>query len=362
MKLFCSALDPSGNRHLSKLLKEGEERGKQLSYTGLFSSQLTSKRGAPILPTEELAVMGFWELLPKLSLFRRALREGVEGALQADKVLLIDAPSFNLRLAEEIHRKGGKRPPIYYYILPKVWAWKRERIRKVEELTDFQLYIFPFERLFWKRGIYIGNPILEEVECPSKELLYRRKESRIIAFLPGSRPMEIKRLMPLFRELNRRLVQKGFEGELVVPLHLFPPPREIYGDISQFILSTSPRDSLRKARFGFICSGTATLEGALTGLPLALLYRASWVDYWIGRTFVTGISHIGLANIIGEFEGWGELHPEYLQKFPIEELVQLPFSPNFSAAHTSALRLWDYFQKPATPNLLPLLFNPNSPT
>lgn len=355
MKLFCSALDPSGNRHLSKLLKKGEERGVEFQYTGLFSSHLTSPRGAPLLPTEELAVMGFLELLPKLPLLRRALREGVEEALQADKVLLIDAPSFNLRLAAGICRRGGKRPPIYYYILPKVWAWKRKRIQIVEEFTDFQLYIFPFERHFWKRGVYIGNPILEEVEYPSKELLHRRQESKIIAFLPGSRPMEIKRLMPLFRELNRRLAKKGFEGELVVPPHLFPPPRELYGDISQFILSTSTRESLRRARFGFICSGTATLEGALTGLPLALLYRASWVDYWIGRTFVTNISHVGLANIIGEFEGWGELHPEYLQKFPVEELIHLPLSPNFSAAYTSALRLWDYFQKPATPNLLPLL-------
>jgi lipid-A-disaccharide synthase len=344
MKILVSALDPSGNLHLKKVV---EKLPPSIQMGGVFSPEIGKE---PTFPNTQLNVMGFVNVLPKLKTARQMATTLTQVAPQFDKVLLIDAPSFNLPLAKAIKRESPSTP-IYYYILPKVWVWKRGRIAKVEQFTDRQFYIFPFEREFWKRGEYLGNPLLDILPPPNS---LTRNPTKI-AFLPGSRPGEIKNLMPLFRELNRKLEKEGFQGEVVIPPHLYPHRQQLYGDLKGFTISQNPYYTLLTCRFAYICSGTATLEAVLLGTPMTLLYKANRLDYFLAKLLLRGVKYVGLANIIAHREGWGEVHREYIQYFPIGELLQLPHTADPLHFQKWAEKLRSYFQTGSSTQLAKIL-------
>jgi len=302
-KILVSALEPSANLHLGEILKRGK-----LEITGIFDKRF----GNPVIDGNEFNVMGFFDVLPKIKLAKKAIEELSDMAGEADKVLLIDAPSFNLRLAKRIKEKHPQKE-IIYYILPKVWAWKKGRIKEVNAYVDKKAYIFPFEREIWSDGIYVGNPLLDEITEFRDD-----KEYGNIAFLPGSRKSEIKSLMPVFRELKKKIDKKAI---LVVPEIYKNKLNEIYGNVEGFEIVYDARKALLKSDFAYICSGTATLEAAIIGTPFVLMYKARWIEYLIARA-VVDLKYVGLANIIFEKEGFGEFHKEYLQKFDIEKLIR----------------------------------------
>jgi len=302
-KILVSALEPSANLHLGEILKRGK-----LEITGIFDKRF----GNPVIDGNEFNVMGFFDVLPKIKLAKKAIEELSDMAGEADKVLLIDAPSFNLRLAKRIKEKHPQKE-IIYYILPKVWAWKKGRIKEVNAYVDKKAYIFPFEREIWKDGTYVGNPLLDEITEFRDD-----KEYGNIAFLPGSRKSEIESLMPVFRELKKKIDKKAI---LVVPEIYKNKLNEIYGNVEGFEIVYDARKALLKSDFAYICSGTATLEAAIIGTPFVLMYKARWIEYLIARA-VVDLKYVGLANIIFEKEGFGEFHKEYLQKFDIEKLIR----------------------------------------
>ena len=302
-KILVSALEPSANLHLGEILKRGK-----LEITGIFDKRF----GNPVIDGNEFNVMGFFDVLPKIKLAKKAIEELSDMAGEADKVLLIDAPSFNLRLAKRIKEKHPQKE-IIYYILPKVWAWKKGRIKEVNAYVDKKAYIFPFEREIWSDGIYVGNPLLDEITEFRDD-----KEYGNIAFLPGSRKSEIKSLMPVFRELKKKIDKKAI---LAVPEIYKNKLNEIYGNVDGFEIVYDARKALLKSDFAYICSGTATLEAAIIGTPFVLMYKARWIEYLIARA-VVDLKYVGLANIIFEKEGLGEFHKEYLQKFDIEKLIR----------------------------------------
>ena len=253
MKVLVSAIEPSANLHLKELLKYGD-----FEIDGVFDKSL----GNPLIDGNEFNVMGFLDVLPKIKLAKKTIETLSEKAGEADKVLLIDAPSFNLRLAKKIKEKHPQKE-IVYYILPKVWAWKKGRIKDVNAYVDKKAYIFPFEKEIWKDGIYAGNPLLDEIKEFRDE-----KEYGNIAFLPGSRKSEIKALMPLFRELVKKTGKKAL---LAVPEIYKGKIEEIYGDVSGFEILYDTKKVLLKSDFAYICSGTATLESAIIGTPFVLM-------------------------------------------------------------------------------------------
>lgn len=298
MKLLVSALEPSSNLHFENLLRECGD----IEFVGIFDE----KFGAPLFSPKEFSVMGFVDALKKLFLAKRAINALVREAESCDKVLLIDAPAFNILLAKAI-KKLYPNKEIIYYILPKVWAWKSSRIAVVERYTDVQAYIFAFEKEFWKRGVFVGNPLMDEI----KEKKNAPTRSNITAFLPGSRKAEIVRLMPIFREVAAQL-----EGVKILAVPAFfddDAIKKLYGDISSFEIVRDAKYALLHASKAVVCSGTATLESALIGAPTLLVYIAKPIDYMIAKRFVTGLKHVGLANIIADFDGAEEIHPELLQ-------------------------------------------------
>lgn len=299
MKLLVSALEPSANVHLKFLLEAMEG----VEIAGIFDRRL----GEPLYGMDEFSVMGIVDVLAKYFKGKEAIAEMVSLAKHCDKVLLIDAPAFNIPLARAIKEKYPNKE-IIYYILPKVWAWKKRRAKLVDRYCDRLASIFPFERQFFQRAEYVGNPLLDEIHVKRQV----KDDVETIAFLPGSRKSEITRLMPVFRETVQAL--KGRRKLLVIPAFIQPEKiAEWYGDIGDFEVVQETHEAVAQSHFAFVCSGTATLETALIGTPFVLVYKARPLDYKIGRFFVK-LPHVGLANIIMDFEGKSPVHPEMFQE------------------------------------------------
>jgi len=336
MKILVSSLEPSANLHLGEILKK-----EQFEIVGIFDE----KFGNPLYSSKEFSVMGFIDVIPKIFKAKEAIKELAFLSKSCDKVLLIDAPSFNIPLAKEI-KKINPNIEIIYYILPKVWAWKKGRIKTINQFIDKKAYIFPFEKEYWKDS-YVGNPLLDEITTFRDNKIYNQ-----VAFLAGSRKSEIKSLMPIFREIAKKIEAKKV---LVIP-KIYENNLEIYGDISDFEISFDTHSTLLKSDFAYICSGTATLEAAIIGTPFVLMYKARQIEYLIAKTFVK-LNYVGLANIIFEKEGLEPYHKEYLQYFDIEALVNDYKNSNLIVWLEKSAKIKEILKFGSSENVIKLLKN-----
>ncbi len=306
MNLLVSALEPSANAHLEPIIK----KIKDIEISGIYDERF----GVALYKSSEFSVMGILDVIPKILKAKEAIKEMVFLAKEVDTVLLIDSPAFNIPLAKAIKKEYPDKK-IVYYILPKVWAWKKNRVKKVEAYCDVLASIFPFEDKFYSKSVYVGNPLLDEITlAKDSKINYDR-----VSFMPGSRKGEIKKLMPIFKELSKKIDKKK---SLIVPKFFKDKDlSKLYGDISDFEISYEVQETLSKSDFAFICSGTATLEAAIIGTPFVLAYKAKALDYFIGSRFVK-LSHVGLANIIMDFEQKDKMHLEFLQdEVTVENLL-----------------------------------------
>ncbi len=300
MKILVSALEHSANVHLESLLKHVDN----YELKGIFSKEL----GEPLVDMQEQAIMGFKDAIKSLPFFLKLANEMVELSKSCDKVLLIDSSGFNLPLAKKI-KKANPDIEIIYYILPQAWAWRKGRVKKLAKYCDKLLSIIPFEKEIYPKNAnikYVGHPLLDQIKKYKEQA---PKEIKNILFMPGSRKSEIKRLMPIFREVAKNLNKKA---TLAVPKHL-KNSLEIYGDIRGFKIEYDSKKALQEADFAFICSGTATLEAAIMGTPFILVYKAKSFDYFIAKMLVK-LNFIGLANIFFEKMGKEPMHPEFIQE------------------------------------------------
>lgn len=302
MKILVSALEHSANVHLRSVK---EHLSNDTEFIGIFDKEL----GESIIDLRSLAIMGFVDAIKKLRFFIKLNNRMLEMAKDADKVLLMDSSGFNLPLAKKIKKKYPDKE-IIYYILPQAWAWKKKRIPVLEKTIDRLASILPFEKEYYSKNApieYVGHPLLDQIK-EFKESI--NKDIRHIAFMPGSRKGEIRKLMPIFKEVRKRL---NIESTIVIPNHFSKEDiKEIYGDISDFNITHDAHKTLIEADFAFICSGTATLEASLIGIPFILSYIAKGLDYFIASKMVK-LEYIGLGNIMfSKFEGKA-LHPEFIQ-------------------------------------------------
>ena len=301
MKVLVCALETSSNIHLKALVKELDP---SIELMGIFDKEL----GDPTYDITQLAVMGFVDALKKLPSLLKINNEMVKLANKADKVLLMDSSGFNLPLAKKIKKKYPNKE-IIYYILPQAWAWKQKRIPKIEASCDTLCSILPFEKDYYnvKEMInYVGHPLLDEITNLKKTLTNRNK----IAFMPGSRRGEVSKLLPIYKEISKKIDK---EAILIIPAHFTDEYiNELYGDISEFTISRNAHETLEEVDFAFICSGTATLEAALIGTPFVLSYIAKSFDYFIVKNLIK-IKYIGLANIFFDKMGKEPIHKEFIQ-------------------------------------------------
>ncbi len=312
MKLLVSALEPSSNLHLKEVLKHT----KDIKLLGIFDKQI--KEGTPVYDISQMAIMGVMDALKKLRWFFKVADEMVALAAEVDKILLMDSSGFNLPLAKKL-KATYPHKEIIYYILPQVWASRPKRAQKLELYCDKLLGILPFETAYYQsKAQYVGHPLLDEITVHRDD----SQTKGCIAFMPGSRASEITRLMPIFLELRRKL------GNDIRPLLVIPPSfskdkiAKLYHGNREFEVVRNTHEALRRAEFAFICSGTATLEAALMGVPFTLAYIAKKVDFFIG-TKLLGIKQVGLANIILTHFNNTTLHHELLQeKVTVDNLLK----------------------------------------
>lgn len=312
MKILVSALEHSANVHLKSLKKELSE---DVEFIGIFDKAL----GDSIIDLRTVAIMGFVDAIKKLRFFFKLNSQMADLAEGADKVLLIDSSGFNLPLAKKIKKRYPDKE-IIYYILPQAWAWKKKRIPVLENTIDRLCSILPFEKDYYSKNApitYVGHPLLDQIKEFKNAL---NDEVKHVAFMPGSRKGEIRKLMPVFQELREKL---DIESTIVIPEHFSKEDiKELYGDISSFNISTNAHKTLYEADFAFICSGTATLEAALIGIPFVLSYIAKPLDYFIASRLVK-LSHIGLSNIMFSKFKNRDLHPEFIQdEVSVENLLK----------------------------------------
>jgi lipid-A-disaccharide synthase len=347
MKLLVCAMETSSNIHLKELKKYLND---DVELLGVFDKEL----GNPLYDLTALAIMGIVDALKKLRFFFKLRDELVELARNCDKVLLMDSSGFNLPLAKKL-RETYPDKEIIYYILPQAWAWKKGRVAKLEKYCTKLCSIIPFESEMYtdkEKITYVGHPLLDEIKDFKEELSQTNK----IAFMPGSRKTEIMNLMPIFRELIKKIPNK--EYILIIPSKFDDEYiKKIYGDISDFTISKNTHNTLKEAEYAFICSGTATLEAALIGTPFTLSYIAKKIDYFIGSIFVK-LNYVGLANIFFEKMGKPALHNEFLQEnVTLDNLLHDYQNMNKKLFFENSKILRDYLRNGSSRNVAKIIQN-----
>ncbi|SVA43227.1 uncharacterized protein METZ01_LOCUS96081, partial [marine metagenome] len=313
-KYFVVAGDPSGDIHGGKLISAIQNIEPDSSFVG-HGGDLMKESGMRILRhTNDLAIMGFVEVVRHLPRLIKIMRETIEAIsrLKPDRVILIDYPGFNLHLAKNIHRLGI---PITYFILPQAWAWRKKRIESMKKFLDQSISIFPFEQTWYEsQGLpthYIGHPFVERdhIGESSKEYHHRHNlndKYPILVLLPGSRQQEIKRHWPIFLKFVNILKT------------IIPNLQIVVGKAPNTTLSPIPNDfkidnNARKAMMigtaALVSSGTATLECAVENIPLIVCYKLSSFSWWLTRKMVN-VKYASMVNLIGN----EKIVPEYLQK------------------------------------------------
>jgi lipid-A-disaccharide synthase len=347
MKLLVCAMEASSNIHLKELKKYLND---DVELYGVFDKEL----GNPLYDLTALAIMGIVDALKKLRFFFKLRDELVTLAANCDKILLMDSSGFNLPLAKKL-RETYPNKEIIYYILPQAWAWKKGRVAKLEKYCSKLCSIIPFEGEMYSdknKITYVGHPLLDEIKDFKQELSNTNK----IAFMPGSRKTEISNLMPIFKELIKKIPNK--EYILIIPAKFDEEYiKKIYGDISTFTISKNTHEALKDSEYAFICSGTATLEAALIGTPFTLSYIAKKIDYFIGRMFVK-LNHVGLANIFFEKMGKPALHSEFLQEdVNLNNLLKDYENMNKKLFFENSRLLRDYLKNGSSQNVAKIIQN-----
>jgi lipid-A-disaccharide synthase len=319
ISIMLVAGEASGDAHASSLVGSLREAAPEVQFD-FFGSTGARMRAAgvdSIVKADELAILGLWEIGRALPKFWRAFGELKRAVTERkpDAVILVDWPDFNLRLARWLHRRGV---PVIYYISPQLWAWRSYRAHTVQRDVDLLLSILPFEKDWYAaRGItnveYVGHPLAGEVR-PSygREEFCRRNNldpaRPLVALLPGSRHKEIVRILPPMLEACNLISKHRAEVQFVLVVAPNRDPAEAQGILTQGAYGSSlkeslhvvhheTREALAAADAAAVASGTATLEAALLGTPLVIVYKESAINWHTLGSLITA-EHYGLANLI----------------------------------------------------------------
>jgi lipid-A-disaccharide synthase len=304
MRYYLIAGERSGDLHGGNLLRSLAKHDAGMVARGFGGDEMKSAGMELTVHFEKLAFMGLKAVLGNLgtiSLMLKLCKADIL-AFRPDVIILIDYGGFNMRIARFAKPEGLK---VFYYISPKVWAWNTGRARTLKSLVERMFCILPFEKEFYKQFDwdvdYVGNPVLDAVKAfqPDSTFMQRKKLSsskKVIALLPGSRRMELKRMIPVMAGVARKHPDYQFVVAAVrtLPKELYQPLENI-GNVTFVFESTY--DLLFVASAAIVTSGTATLETALFKVPQALIYRAGPIEISLFRLFAK-VRFIGLPNLI----------------------------------------------------------------
>ncbi len=310
--------EASGDAHAASLVRalRAATPEQQIDFFGSTGAQMRAAGVDSIVNADELAILGLWEIGQALPKFWRAFGELKRAATERkpDAVILVDWPDFNLRLARWLHRRGVR---VIYYISPQLWAWRSYRAHSVQRDVDLLLSILPFEKDWYAaRGMtrveYVGHPLTGEVRARYDRGEFCRRHDLnpalpLVTLLPGSRHKEIVRILPPMLEAATLISQTRPDAQFVV---MVAPNRDTsearaiiaagnHGSLkdSLRVIHHETREALAAADAAAVASGTATLEAALLGTPLVVVYKESAINWHALGSLIT-TEHYGLVNLI----------------------------------------------------------------
>ena len=318
MKYFIVAGEASGDLHASHLMHELKNYDDQADFL-CFGGELMQKEGGTLIKHyREMAYMGLMPVLLNLHKIKHnfSLAQSKLIEYYPDVLILVDYPGFNLPLAKFAKSKGIK---VFYYISPKIWAWKKRRVHKVKKYIDEMFTIFPFESEFYAKYDYkvryVGNPTVDELSRrPNQEQTFEEfigknklQNKPIIALLAGSRKQEIQRALPIMATVANQF--KDYQFVIAgAPSHNQQIYCQILGDQLIPVVFSQTCELLQQSTAALVTSGTATLETACLDIPQVICYRAELgIVAHIFRAIFVKIPFFSLVNLIAGREVVKEL-------------------------------------------------------
>ena len=326
MKYFIVTGEASGDLHASHLMLALREQDPEAEFRFFGGSYMQSVGGKMLRHYKTLAYMGFIPVLLHARTILKGLAQCKEAirSWQPDAVILVDYPGFNLKIAKYVKREGIC--PVFYYISPKIWAWKEHRIKQIRKGVDRMFSILPFEVDYYEHRhqypiCYVGNPTLDEVELYKQQgameydkllrLLRVKEGTRLITLLPGSRVQEIHNNLRRMLEAVRPLAEQNYTFVVCVAPGI---NERIYYEISEKVnvpvslIKDHTYDLLYHSHAALVTSGTATLETGLFNVPQVVCYYMSCGKLVnLGRRLFLKVRHISLVNLICDREVIPEL-------------------------------------------------------
>lgn len=310
MKYFLIAGEASGDLHASHLIESLKQQEPQAEFRFLGGDLMAAQAGTqPVIHYRDMAYMGFMDVikhLDKILGFLGTARRAID-EWRPDALILVDYPSFNLKVAKYAHNLGI---PVHYFISPKVWVWKQWRVKDIRRYVDHMYCILPFEPDWYREhgytATYVGNPTVQEVAQAKTDFPdfahfiedFGLSDRPIIALVPGSRVREIRDNLPLMLEAAARHpeYQPVVAGAPSIDEALYS---EVMGDKAVPVLRDATYPLVFHARAALVTSGTATLETALLGTPQVACYRfnGSKLSYNFYRRLLSG-KYVTLPNLI----------------------------------------------------------------
>ncbi|MCQ2282141.1 MAG: lipid-A-disaccharide synthase [Bacteroidales bacterium] len=306
MKYYIIAGEASGDLHGANLMRSilRKDPNAEIRYWG--GDAMQEVQGHPVRHIRDLAYMGIVEVAAHLSTVLGNIRFCKEDilAFNPDVIVYIDYPGFNLKIAKFAHAHGFKN---VHYISPQLWAWKKGRIKSMRKVLDKLCYILPFEQDFYAnnnfpKAVYVGHPLLDAASrYVVGEPITAPDGKKIVALLPGSRRMELKKTLPKMMAVVKAYPQYHFvvAGMTLLGDSFYKPLIEKADNIT--VVYDRTYDLLASAFAAIVCSGTATLEAALFNVPQVVCYRANAVSAAIARVLIGDkIRFISLPNLIAD--------------------------------------------------------------
>jgi len=314
--------EASGDLHGSHLVKEMLSLDPTLQFYGVGGKKMKNEGVELIADSKEMAVVGITEVLLKLKRIYQIYRK-LKNSLTSNSpslVILIDYPDFNLRFAREAKKKNI---PIVYYISPQVWAWRKGRIKKIGRLIKKMIVIFPFEKKIYEEAQidvdFVGHPLLDAIRSQfSREEAFQQfslsSGVTTIGLLPGSRMNEVKRHLPPMIKAIPLISKQINPVQFIIPV----APGLDLGEVQNLVgskrenirvVENNTYDVMRISDVVIVASGTATIEAAIMGAPMIVVYRVSPLTYLLGKMLIK-VKNIGMVNIIAG----KTVVPELIQK------------------------------------------------
>jgi lipid-A-disaccharide synthase len=309
-RVFIIAGEASGDLYGAGLVRAMNAVDPSLSFQGLGSRYMREAGVQLLWDAAEMAVVGFSEVAAHLLTIGKVFKKSIAvlRSWRPDLVILIDYPEFNLLLAWKAKKLGI---PVMYYVSPQVWAWRPGRVNTIRQRVDRMVVILPFEEsLYRKAGVrvsFVGHPLLDSVRVKDEWELPRNRyvrpgRERLVGLLPGSRQGELRALLPVMLDAAGILAERIQGIHFLLPLASTIRSEQVDPflkgrELPLTVVENETHDVIQMCEVVIVASGTVTLEAAILGTPLVVIYKVHPLTYWLGKRLIK-VKHVALANIV----------------------------------------------------------------